>query len=150
MEWVSSSYFEIIWNVSLGLKVSALVINFLSTEHNINIWLDSLMWSSQSSRAGHRFPDTDPIILPYTVCSNCDHDNKCSSVILQDDIGQFCWLGLVTKKKSCVPCKINYPFSIYWSHKDIANIQRKLLHCKRALSEDWWEFYSPVMWVVQI
>jgi len=71
----------------------------LSTEHSINIWLsDSLLWSAQSSRAGHNFPDTDPIILPYTLCSN-DHDDKCSSIIFQEDIGQFCWLGLVIKKK---------------------------------------------------
>jgi len=37
------------------------------------------LWSAQSSRAGDHFPDTDPIILPYTVRSNDDHDDKCSS-----------------------------------------------------------------------
>jgi len=55
------------------------------------------LWSAQSSRAGHHFPNTDPVVLPYTVCSNDDHDNKCF-VILQEDLGQFCWLGLVIKK----------------------------------------------------
>jgi len=70
----------------------------LSTVHSINIWLsDSLLWSALSSRAGHYFPDTYPIILPYTVCSNNDHDDKCSSVILLEYVGQFCWLGLVIK-----------------------------------------------------
>jgi hypothetical protein len=85
----------------------------LSTEHSINIWLlDSLLWSAQSSRVCHHFPDTDPIILPYTVHSNNGHDDKCSSVMLQEDVGQFCWL-LKKKLKSGVPYKFIYPFSKY-------------------------------------
>jgi hypothetical protein len=54
---------------------------------------DCLLWS-----AGHHFPDTDPRILPCTLCSN-DYDDKCSSVILEEDIGQFCWIGLDIKNK---------------------------------------------------
>jgi len=91
----------------------------MRTEHSINIWLsDSLLWSAQSFRAGHHFLDTDPIILPHTVCSNDDHDDKCSSIILQEDIGQLCWLELVIKKKVFLKVVCPVRLSIHSAYTD--------------------------------